>query len=103
MHPYGEVMSYSPTAMSLIPVRPLSISDIFTSTFATYRSRFWLFVLLGVIPSAIALVVFVSGVALLVGGLLPLVISAIDGNPSLAGLSAGAVIGGLAVLVLGPS
>ncbi|MDO5684295.1 MAG: hypothetical protein Q4G46_15905 [Propionibacteriaceae bacterium] len=94
-------MSYSTPMMSVIPVRPLSIGDLFQSAFAIYRNRFATFLLLGAIPSIVSLVVMLAGVALMVGGLLPLVISLVQGNPTTAGLSVAAVAGGGAVLVLG--
>lgn len=94
-------MSYSTPTMSVIPVRPLSVSDLFQATFTIYRNRFPLFLLLGVIPSVISLVIIFAGVALMVGGLLPLLIYAMDGNPTTAGPSVLVALGGIAVILIG--
>lgn len=87
-------MTSTPHNYALIPLRPLSVGDLFTATFAIYKQNFGQFVLLGLLPTVagVAVGITVAVVALVVG--IPWVLS-------MTGLESGAAQFGVGVAGLG--
>lgn len=83
-------MTSTPIGYPVIPLRPLSLGELFQSSFTIYRARFAQFLLLGLIPTAVGLAILLAMAALLVTMTLPLLI---NGARGLQGVSVLAAIG----------
>lgn len=90
-------MTNSPVGEPLIPMRPLSLGDLFGSAIAIYKQNFTQFLILGLIPSAVGLGVAIASIVATIAIAVPMVVT----GGAVSDAVVGSLIGMGVILVLG--